>query len=149
MKKYFKLLDLLIDTSDCVAFEVEAYENLNFKITEEEIIDLFNKYIKNFSHNFKNEAKEYTLEEISIDELFVEYTVGPKTESFLNDTNNFLRFSIQYIYDDYIITKYSNRFTIYKNMIFLQKYNELDERQIYVVNDKYVSSFYEYVLSIS
>ena len=59
MKKYFKLLDLLIDTSDCVAFEVEAYENLNFKITEEEIIDLFNKYIKNFSHNFKNEEKEY------------------------------------------------------------------------------------------
>ncbi len=149
MKKYFKLLDLLIDTSDCVAFEVQAYENLNFKITEEEIIDLFNKYIKNFSHNFKNEAKEYTLEEISIDELFVEYTVDPKTESFLNDTNNFLRFSIQYIYDDYIITKYSNRFTIYKNMIFLQKYNELDERQIYVVNDKYVSSFYECVLSIS
>lgn len=59
MKKYFELLDLLINVSDCVAFEVEAYENLNFKITEEEIIDLFNKYVKNSSTNFKNEEKEY------------------------------------------------------------------------------------------
>lgn len=59
MKKYFKLLDLLINVSDCVAFEVEAYENLNFKITEEEIISLFNKYVKNTSTNFQNEEKEY------------------------------------------------------------------------------------------
>lgn len=93
--------------------------------------------------------KEYTLEEISIDELFVEYTVNPKTESFLNDTNNFLRFSIQYIYDDYIITNYYERLTIYKNKIFFEKYNELEERKIYVLNDKYASSFYECVLSIS
>ena len=60
MKKYFKLLDLLINVSDCVAFEVEAYENLNFKITEEEIISLFNKYVKNTSTNFQNEEKEYS-----------------------------------------------------------------------------------------
>lgn len=93
--------------------------------------------------------KEYILEEISIDELFVEYIVDPETESFLNDTNNFLRFRIQYIYDNYIITKYNNRFTIYKNRIFFQKRNELDQRKIYVLNDKYASSFYECVLSIS
>ncbi len=79
----------------------------------------------------------------------MEYTVNPETESFLNDTNNFLRFSIQYIYDDYIITNYYERLTIYKNKIFFEKYNELEERKIYVVNDKYASSFYECVLSIS
>ena len=43
MKNYFKLLDLLFSVSDCVAFEVEAYENIYFKITEEEIINLFNE----------------------------------------------------------------------------------------------------------
>ena len=31
MKNYFKLLDLLFSVSDCVAFEVEAYENIYFK----------------------------------------------------------------------------------------------------------------------
>lgn len=59
MKNYFKLLDLLFSVSDCVAFEVEAYENVYFKITEEEVINLFNKYIKNFLPNLKNEEKEY------------------------------------------------------------------------------------------
>lgn len=59
MKKYFKLLNILINVSDCVAFEVETYENLNHKISEEEIIALFNKYIKNFLPNFKSEKKEY------------------------------------------------------------------------------------------
>ncbi len=108
---------------------------------------LINKHDSIGLHILKE--KEYTLEEISIDELFVEYTVDPKTESFLNDTNNFLRFSMQYIYDDYIITNYYDRLTIYKNMIFLRRCNELDERKIYVVNDKYASSFYECVLSIS
>lgn len=38
MKNYFKLLDLLFSVSDCVAFEVEAYENIYFKISEGEII---------------------------------------------------------------------------------------------------------------
>ena len=32
MKNYFKLLDLLFSVSDCVAFEVEAYENIYFKV---------------------------------------------------------------------------------------------------------------------
>lgn len=55
MKNYFKLLDLLFSVSDCVAFEVEAYENIYFKISEGEIINLFNKYIKNYLTNLKNE----------------------------------------------------------------------------------------------
>lgn len=59
MKNYFKLLDLLFSVSDCVAFEVEAYENIYIKISEGEIINLFNKYIKNFLTNLKNEEKEY------------------------------------------------------------------------------------------
>ena len=59
MKNYFKLLDLLFSVSDCVAFEVEAYENIYFKISEGEIINLFNKYIKNYLTNLKNEEKEF------------------------------------------------------------------------------------------
>ena len=54
MKNYFKLLDLLFSVSDCVAFEVEAYENIYFKISEGEIINLFNKYIKNYLNCQKN-----------------------------------------------------------------------------------------------
>ena len=37
MKNYFKLLDLLFSVSDCVAFEVEAYENIYFKISEGDV----------------------------------------------------------------------------------------------------------------
>ena len=57
MKNYFKLLDLLFSVSDCVAFEVEAYENIYFKISEGEIINLI-KYKKRIIKNEENNKKQ-------------------------------------------------------------------------------------------
>lgn len=59
MRNYYKLLNLLTSVSDCVAFEIETYENFYSKISEDEIIDLFNKYIKNNLPDLINEKKEY------------------------------------------------------------------------------------------
>lgn len=87
--------------------------------------------------------KEYALENISIDEFFTEYVINQNYNSFLNDENNFLTFRIKYIYEDYIVTKYYNKITIYNGKVYLKQYNESNERKIYVVNNKYALSLYD------
>lgn len=59
MKKYHKLLDLLVSLSDCVAFEIETYENLYAQTSEEEIAELFHSYIKSNLQVTENESVEY------------------------------------------------------------------------------------------
>ena len=54
MKNYFKLLDLLFSVSDCVAFEVEAYENIYFKANSKETIKTI--LIDNFKINSKSKV---------------------------------------------------------------------------------------------
>ena len=92
--------------------------------------------------------KEYVLEDISIDEFFTEYVIDQNYNSFLNDENNFLTFRIKYIYEDYIVTNYYNKITIYNGKVYIEKYNESNERKIYVVNDKYTLSLYDCILSM-
>lgn len=91
---------------------------------------------------------EYTLENISINEFFTEYLINQNTDSFLNDENNFLTFRIKYIYEDYIVTKYYNKIAIYNDKVYIEKYDEFNERKIYVVNDKYALSLYDCILSM-
>ena len=92
--------------------------------------------------------KEYVLEDISIVEFFTEYVINQNYNSFLNDENNFLTFRIKYIYEDYIVTKYYNKITIYNDKVYIEKYNESNERKICVVNDKYALSLYDCILSM-
>ena len=92
--------------------------------------------------------KEYALENISINEFFTESAIDQNTGSFLNDENNFLTFRIKYIYEDYIVTKYYDRITIYNDKVYIEKYDESNERRIYIVNDKYALSLYDYILSM-
>ena len=92
--------------------------------------------------------KEYVLEDISIDEFFTEYVIDQNYNSFLNDENNFLTFRIKYIYEDYIVTKYYNKITIYNDKVYIEKYNESNERKICGVNDKYALSLYDCILSM-
>ena len=92
--------------------------------------------------------KEYVLEDISIDEFFTEYVINQNYNSFLNDENNFLTFRIKYIYEDYIVTKYYNKITIYNDKVYIEKYNESNERKICGVNDKYALSLYDCILSM-
>ena len=92
--------------------------------------------------------KEYALENISIDEFFTEYVINQNYNSFLNDENNFLTFRIKYIYEDYIVTNYYDKITIYNGKVYLNKYNESNERKIYVVNNKYALSLYDCILSM-
>ena len=92
--------------------------------------------------------KEYALENISINELFIEYVIDQNNDSFLNDESNFLTYRIRYIYKDYIITKYYDRITIYNDKVYIEKYDESNERRIYIVNDKYALSLYNCILSI-
>lgn len=92
--------------------------------------------------------KEYVLEDISIDEFFTEYVIDQNYNSFLNDENNFLTFRIKYIYEDYIVTKYYNKIAIYNDKVYIEKYDEFNERKIYIVNDKYTLSLYDFILSM-
>lgn len=92
--------------------------------------------------------KEYVLENISLNEFFIEYAIDQNADSFLNDENNFLAFRIKYIYEDYIVTKYYDRITIYNDKVYIEKYDESNERRIYIVNDKYALSLYDYILSM-
>lgn len=92
--------------------------------------------------------KEYALENISLNEFFIEYAIDQNTDSFLNDENNFLTFRIKYIYEDYIVTKYYDRITIYNDKVYIEKYNESNERRIYIVNDKFALSLYDCILSM-
>ena len=92
--------------------------------------------------------KEYALENISLNEFFIEYAIDQNYNSFLNNENNFLTFRIKYIYEDYIVTKYYNKITIYNGKVYLKKYNESNERKIYVVNNKYALSLYDCILSM-
>lgn len=41
MKKYYELINILINNSDCVAFEIEAYECIFHRTTEDEIKEIF------------------------------------------------------------------------------------------------------------
>ena len=92
--------------------------------------------------------KEYVLENISLNEFFIEYAIDQNTDSFLNDDNNFLTFRIKYIYEDYIITNYYDRIIIYNDKVYIKKYNESNERKICIVNDKYALSLYDCILSM-
>ena len=80
--------------------------------------------------------------------FFTEYVIDQNYNSFLNDENNFLAFRIKYIYEDYIVTKYYDKIATYNDKVYIEKYNESNQRKIYVVNDKYALSLYDCILSM-
>ena len=59
-----------------------------------------------------------------------------------------MTFRIKYIYEDYIVTKYYDKIATYNDKVYIEKYNESNQRKIYVVNDKYSLSLYNCILSM-
>lgn len=131
MKNYYKLLNLLFSISDCVAFEVETYENLYYKISEEEIIELFNKYIKNSLPTFKNEKKEFTKykKRIIKNEKNNKKQILMCLNSF-NDIKNEILF--KYLSFEFGANKYSQKS---RNLVLGFKISNIVKNYLYSVND--------------
>lgn len=93
------------------------------------------------------EENEFLLKDILLSDLLIEYTVNDSKDSFLADNNNFLKYGIRYIYENGIITEYSEMVTIYNKKLFIKRINEKNERVIYILNEEYSSELYEFVLN--
>lgn len=151
--KVFSTYVLDSDTEENILFQKDGryfWFKEGFEFPNVEQLDVSKILIEKLDSNgYIVKEKEYALENISINELFIVYKVDQSVDTFLTGDNNFLTFRIKYIYDDYIITKYYDKIAIYNNKVFLEKFNELNERQIYVVNDEYALNLYECILNIA
>lgn len=111
----------------------EGFEFLN--LNEYDVSKLLIQKID--SEGYITNEKEFLLENISIDDLLLEYNPDPNTESFLFDDNNFIKYRINYIYENGImLTKYDN-IAIYNDKVFVRKYDQNIDNKIYVINEKY------------
>ena len=99
------------------------------------------------SKSYVVEEKEFDLDNILFNEILEEYSIDLNRDSFLLNIDNFLKYRIRYIYDDWIISNEYDRFTIYNGNLFIEKINEFDERKIYLVDEKHTANLYDFVLN--
>lgn len=99
------------------------------------------------SEGYIIKEKEFSLDDITYDDMFVEYNLDIYEDTFLLDYNNFLTYRIRYIYENNIITKKYNKITIYNDNLFLEKYNAENERKIYILKDNSPLNLYEFILN--
>lgn len=59
MKKYEKLINLLINMGDCIVFEIETYDNLFNIIDEHEIYTLYTAITKNYNNLSKTKYEDF------------------------------------------------------------------------------------------
>ena len=124
------------------------------EMTEENINKLVIKKWDDDDEGGVIETREFSLDNTSINDLFVEYSVDDSNDSFLLDKENFSKYSVDAIYYDSFIDFSYARFTFYNNTLFFQRYIDLDEkhreRKIYVLNEneRAAERLYELILSL-
>ncbi len=150
-RKIFETHVLDCDTEENILFQKKGMyfwlkEGFEFPNSDEmKITKLFIE--KMDSKSYVVEEKEFDLDNILFNEILEEYSIDLNRDSFLLNIDNFLKYRIKYIYDDWIISNEYDRFTIYNGNLFIEKINEFDESKIYLVDKKHTANLYDFVLN--
>lgn len=91
----------------------------------------------------------YLLENITINDLFIEYIVDKNNDSYLLDEKNFLRYEMRYIYENGVLMNHHFDVAIYNNRVFVEKYDEDNRRKLYVSNEEYSNILCELLLDMN
>lgn len=92
--------------------------------------------------------REFVLEDISINDLLIEYNADPNTESFLLSYDNFVTYQMHHIYENGIMLRASDSVAVFNGKIFAKKYEQTVASKVYVVNEMCQLNLYEIITNL-
>ena len=92
--------------------------------------------------------REFLLEDISINDLLIEYNADPNTESFLLSYDNFVTYQMHHIYENGIMLRASDSVAVFNGKIFAKKYEQTVASKVYVVNEMCQLNLYDIITNL-